>query len=93
MPPGNWELTETYFEKWYRGRPERIGTEKGNSDSEHLHSTSERGKPEPMGASGGKADVGGGTEGEKDEREIELRKHLNETSAGSRAGEASTGWC
>jgi hypothetical protein len=54
-----WELTETYLEKWYRRRPERIGTEKGNSDSEHLHSTDERGKPEPKGASGGKADVGG----------------------------------
>jgi hypothetical protein len=53
------KLTETDPERWYRGRPKRIETEMGNSDSELLHSTDERGEPKPKGASGGKAEARG----------------------------------
>lgn len=52
------KLTETDSEQRYRGRPKRIGTETGNSDSERLHSTYERGEPKPTGAWGGKAGAG-----------------------------------
>lgn len=52
------ELTEMEPGRRYRRRPKRIETEMGNSDSERLHSTDERGKPKPTGASGGKAGAG-----------------------------------